>query len=259
MFSIDTKSIGVALALALLLGALGSGERWCPVCLWRKVTRLMMETISILNQIQHDHKVVYIFLTLTMKNASMDKLRASIEHLSQSWDRLTQTPQWKDNILGFVRITRFLGNKIFAQKCNPHYHCILVVSPNYFSHGYIKQAEWVQMWHEALCVDYNPIVFVQSVKSNLESVLLHCMKPTKVTRLNQESFSILDNQVRGIRQYNKGGLVEQYKPLVSDNLDSSLWEKIENGFYEWYDETYLLKVRDVIGYLSKHLQPPRRI
>ncbi|WP_285602627.1 protein rep, partial [Helicobacter sp. NHP22-001] len=60
MFSIDTKSIGVALALALLLGALGSGERWCPVCLWRKVTRLMMETISILNQIQHDHKVVYI-------------------------------------------------------------------------------------------------------------------------------------------------------------------------------------------------------
>nr|WP_247598211.1 protein rep [Helicobacter bizzozeronii] len=230
------------------------GERWCPVCLWRKVTRLMMETASILNQIQHDHKVAYISLTLTMKNASMDKLRTSIEHLSQSWDRLIQAPQWKNNILGFVRITRLLGNKIFSQKCNPHYNCILVVPFNYFSHNYIKQADWVQMWHKALCVDYNPIVFVQSVKDNLESILLRCMEPTKVTRLSEENFGILDNQVRGIRQYNKGGLVEQYKPLLSNNLDSNLWEKIENGFYEWYEDTYLFKARDVIGYFSECLK-----
>ncbi|WP_158654262.1 protein rep, partial [Helicobacter felis] len=50
--------------------------RWCPMCAWRKARKLIGELLSVFQQIEQDHKVAYVFLTLTTKNAPLSELRA---------------------------------------------------------------------------------------------------------------------------------------------------------------------------------------
>src|SRR5690606_10304521 len=52
---------------------------------------------------------------------------------------------------------------------HPHFHVLLAVKPSYFGGGYIKQAEWVQLWQEAMRVDYRPVVDVRTVKAKRSS------------------------------------------------------------------------------------------
>ena len=52
---------------------------------------------------------------------------------------------------------------------HPHFHALLLVKPSYFKgQGYIKQADWVEMWAKALRADYLPSVNVKAVKATLD-------------------------------------------------------------------------------------------
>lgn len=140
--------------------------RHCPVCQWRRSlmwrARFFQHLPKIL-QAHPGHK--FIFLTLTVKNCKLDELRATITHMNQAWQRLTQRKAWPG--VGWVKSVEVTRRP--EMMCHPHFHALLMVKPSYFSHGYLKHESWVDLWRKSLRVDYQPIVNVKAVKSKLQT------------------------------------------------------------------------------------------
>ncbi|WP_158649960.1 protein rep, partial [Helicobacter felis] len=232
------------------------GCRWCPMCSWLKRQKLVTALDSVFSQIQSDYSVAYVLLTLTAKNCNLSDLKGNIKHISQSWDRLAKTDRFKSRILGFMRAIEFLGKKTPKGQAHPHYHAILAVSPSYFKGGnYITQAQWVDMWQKALRADYKPIVDIRGIRQqdptevkitskpkNIRSALLYCLKyavkPAMLKEMSADDFLTLDEQTRYTRQYNRGGLLKQYKPIKQDELNPFEWQKLEREYYEWCGVDY---------------------
>ncbi|WP_104682912.1 protein rep [Helicobacter felis] len=249
--------------LLALAWAIFCKVKWCPMCVWRKARKILAELLSVFEQIERDHSVGYVFLTLTIKNPNLSDLRASVKHMSESWHRLIKLKRWQKAVLGYVRALEFMGDNTPDGQAHPHYHSLLVVSTSYFTHGYITQAQWVEMWAKALRADYKPIVHIRGVRPKkgareltqshtgiqtphispgLLAALKECVKylakGTKLAKLDQEQFLTLDKQAKGLRQYNLGGLVKTTKPLPPPPLDPSIWEFLEKEFYLWCGTDY---------------------
>ena len=47
---------------------------------------------------------------------------------------------------------------------HPHIHCIFAVKAQYFTKGYIKKSDWVELWQKAMNLDYQPSVHVKTIK-----------------------------------------------------------------------------------------------
>ncbi|WP_104740290.1 protein rep, partial [Helicobacter bizzozeronii] len=223
--------------------------RYCPVCMANKTSKTAMEIYSTLEQIQNDQAVDFVFLTLTIKNAPLEQTRDKAKLMSKAWDRLVKTKQWQNSVLGFIRGIEFKGDKTPKSQCHVHFHCTLIVKAGYYQSNspyYITHAQWVAMWQKALRVDYRPSVRVNAPKAKdkggnpLISAVVECVKysikPTQVIELSQAQFRVLDQQTKGIRQYNKGGIVKdkRYKPKDTKELDTELWEMVGREIYKWY-------------------------
>ncbi|GMB90816.1 hypothetical protein NHP190002_15460 [Helicobacter ailurogastricus] len=237
-----------------LIDANFCGCRWCPTCEWLKCRKLITELHSVFSQIQASHSVAYLFLTLTTKNTPLNALRASVKHLSLSFARLARFDPFARSVLGYLRAIEFLGAKTPKGQAHPHFHTLLVVKPSYFKKHYLSQAKWTELWQQALKVDYTPIVDIRRIRPKkldlansanipavspaLTSALLECVKysvkPSKLAKMSRNDFQILDQEAKGLRQYNKGGLLKQYKPQPeTDVLDENEWERLELEFWRW--------------------------
>ncbi|WP_104692721.1 protein rep [Helicobacter felis] len=244
--------------------------RWCPMCAWRKARKLIAEILSILSQIERDYRVGYIFLTLTTKNAPLSDLRALSAHMSVSWRRFIQTKSFKKAVLGYIRAIEYLGDETPVGECHLHYHSVLVVPLSYFgTRSYITQAQWVEMWAKALRSDYKPIVHIRGIRPKpstklqptshrmhknaifqsqlspaLYSALCECVKyiakSAKIAQLDSEQFATLDSQAKGLRQFNRGGLLKdkRYPAQELEPLDPELWDFLEREFYKWSGQNY---------------------
>ncbi|WP_104683905.1 protein rep [Helicobacter felis] len=249
--------------LRALAWAIFCKVKWCPMCAWRKARKILVELLSVFEQIEARYRVGYVFLTLTIENPELSDLRASVAQMSKAWNRLQQIKRWKKAVWGYVRALEFMGDKTPDGQAHPHYHSVLVVPLSYFSHSYITQAEWVEMWQKALRSDYSPIVDIRGVRPKkgareltqshtgiqtphispgLLAALKECVKylakGSKVAKLDQKQFLTLDSQAKGLRQYNLGGLVKTIKPIPPATLDPELWEFLEKEFYLWCGSDY---------------------
>lgn len=106
-------------------------------------------------------KARYVFLTLTVKNCEIGELRETLDRMNRAWQRLVQRKQYA--AIGFARSTEV--TKAADGKAHPHFHALLMVKPSYFSHGYLSQADWTELWRSCLRVDYTPIVNVKAVQN----------------------------------------------------------------------------------------------
>lgn len=105
----------------------------------------------------------YVFLTLTVRNCGLTELRTTISHMQESWKRLSHRKQFP--ALGFARALEVTRSK--DGSAHPHFHALLMVPSGYFhGKGYLTQAQWTQLWKEALRADYTPIVHVRAVRPN---------------------------------------------------------------------------------------------
>ena len=108
------------------------------------------------------------YLTLTVKNPPVTELRDTLKHMNDSWKRLIETKRFKSGVAGFLRTTEVTRGNDGDMMAHPHFHALLLVKPSYFKgQGYIKQADWVEMWAKALRADYLPSVNVKAVKATL--------------------------------------------------------------------------------------------
>jgi len=168
--------------------------------------------------IEQHPRARWLFLTLTVKNCPIDALRNTLQGMNRGWQRLKDRKEFSP-VLGWLRtteVTRGAGGS-----AHPHFHALLMVKPSYFSHGYVTQARWIEVWGECLRVDYQPMVDVRTVKPRAGSdvdpssmlrgavseTLKYSVKPSDMTD-DQEWFLELTRQVHKLRFIASGGALK---------------------------------------------------
>lgn len=221
--------------------------RHCPVCQWRRSLVWRARFFQALPKLRKEYPIArFLFLTLTVRNCELSELRSCLVHMNKSWQRLVERKQFP--ALGWlksVEVTRSTNGT-----AHPHFHAILMVNPSYFSHGYIPQAKWTELWREALRADYTPVVNVKAVKpakgsdenqvadqlaKALCETLKYSVKPDDLVA-DQEWLIELTTQLHKTRAVAVGGVFKNFlsdeepEDLIhidenSDELtsDSSLW------------------------------------
>jgi plasmid rolling circle replication initiator protein Rep len=167
----------------------------CPMCQWRRSLKWRAKFLSLLPTLQDQHpKHRWLFLTLTVKNCLMQDLKQTIKHLNESFNRLSKladfpfegyikavevTRAWEcwdeqGNYLGchgtrWIEQWEYTAHEKLTLKAtdlvHPHLHIAGMVKASYFTHGYVSQSRWTEMWKRSLRVDYTPIVNVKAVKA----------------------------------------------------------------------------------------------
>lgn len=137
--------------------------RHCPVCQWRRSLLWKSNMYVAYDEIKEKHPTHrWLFLTLTVKNCEITDLRETIQHMNKSWKRLINRKPFMKVVDGWIRTTEVTKGE--NGSAHPHFHVMLLVKPSYFSHGYIKQSEWSELWGDVLRVDYLPVIDVRAVK-----------------------------------------------------------------------------------------------
>lgn len=223
--------------------------RFCPMCQWRKARKVCREVLGRLRTIDEQHTgVALLFLTLTIKNEPLTELNSTVKHLSKAFYRMQQSKQYKSAVLGSIRAIEFLGDNTEAGECHPHFHCLLVVRKSYFKKSdYINFEEWTNLWQRSLRVNYRPVINVQRVKpkGKMSAIVAAALEVVKYSvtssdleKLTREDFHELDKQTRNIRQYNYSGELKDAEPTFDDIEDESLWELLEEEYYQWRNGQY---------------------
>jgi plasmid rolling circle replication initiator protein Rep len=136
--------------------------RHCPMCQQRRSLRNKARFLEALPGIEKAYPGArWLMLTLTVRNCPVEELRATITAMNKAWNRLTQRVEF-GKVKGWIRATEV--TRADDGSAHPHFHCLLMVLPSYFSHGYVTQARWVQVWREVAKLDYDPIVDVRVVR-----------------------------------------------------------------------------------------------
>lgn len=229
--------------------------RLCPVCQDRRSMMWRGKAFKILPKVLEDYpKARFIFLTLTVRNCPLVELRSTLEWMHKSWHKLVKRKEFSvvEGWIRSVEVTR--GSDDTA---HPHYHCLLMVRPSYFSTGYVSQERWSTIWRECLGVEYKPIVDVRTVKPKkgtpedeqqlaimaaIVETIKYSSKPSDSLRspetlaltntmTNQEWLVGLTKQLHKTRAIATGGLLKSYLKLLEEDPDD-LIHVDENGLNE---------------------------
>jgi hypothetical protein len=185
-------------ARALVEGGYFCQARLCPFCEWRRTRVWRRRLINGLGELHKDRpKLRAIFVTLTVRNVPVHRLRETIKEMHAAWGRYYRcsffpSPYW----LRRTEVT--LGQPSFADDlpraplprrqpekepqglllrpsaripvvgglwAHPHIHALILVPPRYFGPDYVPRAEWRDQWQMALRADYSPVVDVRKATS----------------------------------------------------------------------------------------------
>lgn len=140
-------------------------DRGCPTCQWRRSLRwvaTMHQQLPAVNEKYPTHR--WLFLTLTVRNCPITELRDTIQAMNKGFKSLARTLKKKYPTFGYVRTTEVTRGA--DDTAHPHFHVMLFVPASYFKgQNYIKQADWVTMWQDAMKLDYAPNVDIRTVKA----------------------------------------------------------------------------------------------
>lgn len=212
--------------------------RNCPVCQWRKSLywkAMMYKTYDRLKDDYASHR--WLFLTLTVQNCHITDLRGTLQLMHNAFVKLTKRKQF-GKVAGFVRTTEVTRDKKRSTThAHPHYHCLLVVEPDYFSkHHYIKHSDWVRLWQECLKSPYSPNVDIRIVRSNdgshhalrgaIAETLKYACKPSDMigdgTAQSRQWFLEYTKQVHKMRFVNSGGILKDALKSERDVTDADM-------------------------------------
>ncbi|MBU2841078.1 protein rep [Acidithiobacillus thiooxidans] len=140
--------------------------RHCPICQWRRSMRNKAIFLSRIDQLKEAHPSArWLMLTLTVRNCAVGDLRTTIQSMNRAWKALTLREEF-GKVMGWVRSVEVTRGK--DGSAHPHYHCLLMVQPSYFSGpGYVKTERWAAVWGECLKVDYVPVCDARAVRPKM--------------------------------------------------------------------------------------------
>ena len=201
--------------------------RYCPVCQWRRSLKWRARFFEALPKLLEDYpKVKFIFLTLTVKNCALEQLRLTIGGMNKAWNKLVKRRQFP--ALGWIKSIEVTKSKDLT--AHPHFHCLLMVSSDYFERSYISHLLWGQLWRESLKVDYDPIVNVKKVKPKVGQdersglmaavceILKYSVKPNDLID-NSDWLIGLSEQMHKLRAVSVGGVLKSYLSDLGEESD----------------------------------------
>lgn len=137
--------------------------RLCPMCAWRRSLLIAHQVKLVAHEAVQREALRWLFLTLTVRNVEGEALSKGIDGMMQAWKRLSERKAFAV-VRGWFRSLEITRNPVDGSY-HPHFHVLLAVPPGYFKgKGYLKHADWVELWQSALRVDYVPVVDVRVVK-----------------------------------------------------------------------------------------------
>lgn len=186
--------------------------RHCPVCQWRRSLMWKAKAYKILPKIVAEFPTYrWLFVTLTIRNCEIEKLRENLQWMHESFKRMTKLKDFP--AVGWIKSTEVTRGK--DGSAHPHFHCLLMVQPSYFGKNYMKQAEWVDMWQRSLRIEYKPVLDVQAIKKGQQpstlvpELLKYCTKESDLTA-DREWFLELTRQMHKTRTIATGGVLKKY-------------------------------------------------
>ena len=188
--------------------------RHCPVCQWRRSLMWKAKAYKILPQVLIDHpKARWLFLTLTVRNCAITDLRETLVWMNKSFKRLSELKCFPAK--GYIKTTEVTYGKKPLGSAHPHFHILMIVNPSYFSHGYLSQAKWVELWQQSLRIDYKPILDIQTLKPEdsllglLAEIIKYSVKESDLMS-DREWFLELTRQLHRTKAIAVGGVLREY-------------------------------------------------
>jgi len=201
-------------------------DRLCPTCNYRRSLRTFAKLIRIIQSKEFaDKGYKSIFLTLTLKNVSQDRLGQGIDDIFYSFNKFLKNKRIKKMSKGFFRSLEITFNKA-RRDYHHHLHCIFVVNSSYFTQStqYLKQADFTDIWQSSAGLDYTPIVHVEKIRDNkgIAEVSKYAVKTDKelINNLSNSEFKTLRDELRNRRLISMGGIFRDIARKLKLNLDS---------------------------------------
>jgi hypothetical protein len=205
----------------------------------------------------------FILLTLTVRNCPIGELRETLSAMNAAWIRLTKRKVFPAT--GWVKSIEVTRGR--DGSAHPHLHCLLMVNPSYFTHGYLSQEKWKQLWKDCLRLDYDPVVDIRKVKpkkqsvdstvysnvnatakdSEVNSIILgilevvkYCVKPDDLVK-DPEWLLELTKQMHKTRSIGLGGIFKKYlseyepEDLINADIEDEVELKDEDMMliFDW--------------------------
>ena len=226
--------------------------RLCPVCQWRRSLKMFGQVKKITDKIlESDKSIRFIFGTFTIKNCVAEDLETCINILNNKFLYLVSrnktfapAKKLKQNLLGYLKAVEVTYNSK-DKTYHPHLHVIFAVRNTFFSSSkyYMSKKEWINLWQQALGVDYKPQTDIRAIKSGTAKAVAEVAKyPVKTApilslpddeavevlktltlSLNKKRFVSYGGIFKTVKQELKLADVETDKDLV--NVDTEQQER----------------------------------
>lgn len=159
--------------------------RLCPMCQWRRSLKMFGQVKKITDKIlESDKSIRFIFGTFTIRNCDAKDLEVCIDNLNKKFrylvaSSLTFAPakKLKQNLLGYLKAVEVTYNTK-DKTYHPHLHVIFAVRNTFFSSSkyYMSKKEWINLWQQALGVDYKPQTDIRAIKSGTAKAVAEVAK-----------------------------------------------------------------------------------
>jgi len=247
-----------------LVNAFLCNRRLCPFCEWRRTRVWRARLIKGICSLQYEKpKTSAIFLTLTSRNCELSELRETISHLHSSFKRLTlihdfPTKFWFRRTEVTVSKNAINGRPAYLPSLHPHIHCLLLVRPSYWTHGYWSKLRWQSEWQMAARLNYSPIVDVRRArvknknKSNLtDANILGIIEAAKYSTKSADLLKLKEllpqfhSEMRNLRLYGVSGGLQKYVSecdnernylLDESKLKGDFNESIFSAIAHWFND-----------------------
>ena len=142
----------------------------CFLCA-RKKARSVRQRIAALLAAVHadDPGIVFLFLTLTLRNEPWNDLAAMCDRVAAAEKRLLATPEIKAAFIGRISSMEVVcRGTTETPEAGVHLHLVVAAPATYFDKDktlYISQARLTQLFKDAARIDYKPIVHIARVRA----------------------------------------------------------------------------------------------
>ena len=164
-------------------------DRNCEMCACRKGLKTAGQVSQITDVMLAEHKVEFVFVTLTIRNVIGEELSKAVTELNDGFLKIVSkskkfpaAEKLKKSLLGAMKVIETTYNEE-ADTYHPHIHAILVVKPSYFARDYMTKAELIAAWRKALKVDYDPSVDIRRIDSKPRAIAEVSKYPIKVSNI----------------------------------------------------------------------------
>jgi hypothetical protein len=207
-------------------------NRMCAICNWRNARKKYSITYQAMQKIEIENDFNYLFLTLTVKNTSAEKLKSTVDDMMEGINRMQSCKRWKKTVRGYVRNMEITYNPNTSEY-HPHLHYIIAVNRDYYSNEdiYLSTYDWREMWERSLRLDYVSIVHIETIQKGenlahaVAEVSKYAVKMAKLVDQDQpEAVKVLMRTLRRRRLIAYGGI---YKDITKSLKNA---EKRENCY-----------------------------